>query len=42
MSLQILTTVWGEKHLEIFRRGTLRSLSFKRNKARLFQEKAVS
>lgn len=41
MSLQILTTVWGEKHLEIFRRGTLRSLSFKRNKARLFQENAV-
>lgn len=31
MSLNILSTVWGEKHIELFRRSTLKSLSFDNN-----------
>lgn len=32
MNLEILTVVWGEKHVELFRRACLKSLSFSQNK----------
>lgn len=41
MSLQMLTTVYGDKHIDIFQRACLKSLAFKRNKAALYEAKAI-
>lgn len=39
MGLQIFTAVWGEAHVEIFRRSCLKSLAFKKNKKDLLEAK---
>lgn len=41
MSLKILTTVYGEKHLGIWKEGCLRSLAFKKNKAEIYRQHAT-
>lgn len=40
MSLQVITCVWGTKHLDMFRKGTLKTLSYKQNKKALYEAKA--
>lgn len=39
--MQILTVVYGEKHVELFRRACLKSLSFPNNRSALYEHKAI-
>lgn len=41
MSLNVMTAVWGDHHIDMWRKAALQSLSFKDNRAALYENDAI-